>query len=375
MNNNKKGSTLVMVILIMAILSVLGTALLGVSINENRFAIKEHDYQQAYYIARAGAEATAEYLNKHYLSPTELEAYLNGSTTTNPATSFGGGSFRVSLMNASNSDNLIVQSTGIYKGIERNVSVSLLERELFDTSIIVKDKLYINNGNNEIYGDIGHINPYTDSIIFGNNVDDDTINGDVFQVYGVFPEVIVPYKETPTPGAIWTGTINENNKATDPFYDKNLGTLDLGNSNFNIIMNNDGINDEEDAMELVFDALINQSNSLVTISGNGLLLIYINDLADFKGEFVLKDTAKVVLMVNGNGTVTLKTGSTLSNLYIYAPDANVAIKANYIVLGSIIANTVDLASGSEVHFKGDVGLFPSELGIYMQSFDINQWSD
>ncbi len=68
MKNNEQGSILVMVILIIAVLSILGTAFLTLSVDENKFAIKEHDYQQTYYIARAGAEATAIYMEKTTLT-------------------------------------------------------------------------------------------------------------------------------------------------------------------------------------------------------------------------------------------------------------------------------------------------------------------
>jgi hypothetical protein len=100
MKVNNKGSTLVMLVLILAILSVLGTSLLSISVNENKLAIKEHDYQQAYYIARAGAEATAKYLSNNHIGIASLNSLISTSQTDltdKDATDFGGGNFKVSL--------------------------------------------------------------------------------------------------------------------------------------------------------------------------------------------------------------------------------------------------------------------------------------
>jgi len=54
---NRKGSTLVLSLIVFAVLIVFGTFLLGFMVNENKMSLNHQGKIQAYYIARAGAEA------------------------------------------------------------------------------------------------------------------------------------------------------------------------------------------------------------------------------------------------------------------------------------------------------------------------------
>jgi flagellar basal body-associated protein FliL len=60
--DSQQGSTMVMVLMVMVVLLILGTALISTSVAENRFVVKNEDRIQAYYIARTGAQAVAEYI-------------------------------------------------------------------------------------------------------------------------------------------------------------------------------------------------------------------------------------------------------------------------------------------------------------------------
>ncbi|HZX47076.1 MAG TPA: pilus assembly PilX N-terminal domain-containing protein [Clostridia bacterium] len=56
MTGNRKGSALVMVMLFTFVITLLGTAILGVAINEYRMEAAHRDSVKAYYLAEAGLE-------------------------------------------------------------------------------------------------------------------------------------------------------------------------------------------------------------------------------------------------------------------------------------------------------------------------------
>lgn len=62
MLNNKKGSTLAMLIVIIAILSVLSLTVLKISLTDNLQYVQQDKKMQSYYLAKAGADIVAEHL-------------------------------------------------------------------------------------------------------------------------------------------------------------------------------------------------------------------------------------------------------------------------------------------------------------------------
>jgi hypothetical protein len=69
MVNNRKGSALVMVMIYSLVLTILGTAILGVAINEYRMEAAHRNVVKAYYLAEAGME-------KAIYEITEMESIL-----------------------------------------------------------------------------------------------------------------------------------------------------------------------------------------------------------------------------------------------------------------------------------------------------------
>lgn len=384
MLKNNRGSTLVMLLLMLAVLSMLGIALLNTSINENRYAIKEHDFQQTYYIARAGAEATADYMFYNYLSTSQLNLYLSKSSndeTNKLSTDFAGGSFKVSMFRTLSLDKqLVIESIGDYKGLSRNVRIALEEKNLFDSAVIALNEINIENpSNNNIYGDIATIGDPTQKIIlknmdFEDNIDDiltdsrdpnDIITHDYHQISGNFPEVDVPNANSALPEDVALLPSAEVTYNDGIYSDKYIGDLNLGSDNLTV-------NTLGHDMFLIFDNL-KGNNSTITIGGGGTLEIYVNDMKDFKGDIVIYDDSQVVILANGSGEINYKTGSSSASLYIYAPEATVNISANYLVIGSIIANNVNLKSSGDIEFNSTTGDFPSNVSIDMHSYKILEW--
>jgi hypothetical protein len=159
MPKNNQGSTLVMLILVFAVMSIIGIALMNASVNENRHAILEHDYQQAYSIARAGAVATADYFYHHVMSSDDLSDYIadpDGDYNDKAETPFGGGSFKVSLFNTDGKPTQkIIRSEGSYNGINKTVEIAIIQLSAFNSAITARSSIEIKNPSNvNILGDI-----------------------------------------------------------------------------------------------------------------------------------------------------------------------------------------------------------------------------
>lgn len=71
---NRKGSTLVMTLIVFLILMIFASFILGFMVTENKQAIHHQNKTQAYYIARGGAETVEAALIR------QLDSY--GSNTT-----------------------------------------------------------------------------------------------------------------------------------------------------------------------------------------------------------------------------------------------------------------------------------------------------
>ncbi|MBB6216602.1 Tfp pilus assembly protein FimT [Anaerosolibacter carboniphilus] len=83
--NNDRGSTLSFVIVIIAVLTVLGGALLSAAVAEAKQVGHEEKKIKAYYIARSGADATAQYIISNQSNEDKLEGIIGHTGTGNLA--------------------------------------------------------------------------------------------------------------------------------------------------------------------------------------------------------------------------------------------------------------------------------------------------
>jgi hypothetical protein len=394
---NNYGSTILMVILIMAVMSILGIAIMNVSVDDNKYAIKEHDIQQAYYIARAGAEATATYLFDNYTSTSSIDSYIAESyddiNNKDIPTIFGGGIFKTSLLK-NDSDEYFIQSTGIFNDAQKTVNLGIEELSLFRSAVIVKEDLTISNPNNDLYGSA--------AIILDDDISDDTaenhiilkssstldqieegyyeLNSDPFKLMEIPDEVDYLVMADGNILSDINFTHHNNKYFTSPLVDGDPTPLNRLSTNVNINI----YNAAEENMILAIYNLRDTTNKNININkvdefGNdvtdsGSLYLYINSMEAFKGNINVNTAAKVVIIVcSSGGTINLKTGSTESNAYIYAPESDVLLKAGFVVNGSIVAKNVTLESGADVSFSKETGLYPSDFDFGVMSFEITDW--
>lgn len=376
------GSVLVMVILIAAVLAILGVTSLSFSVNENKYAVKEHEYQQAYYIARGGAEAVASYLYNNQHTVPELNEMLSKTTddlNNKDATSFGGGTFKTSIMGG-DSTNLLIESKGSYKGIEREVKVLLNRQDLFDdnAALVLDNKL-----------------TFSDGFVTGNLLADETATVEIRQqatLYGEtlfkdldfespvknpFPYVL-PFEEM---GLVQNSAYDY--IATDPltlssegeYEDHYIGNLTMGNNDLTFSLSSD--------MDLYFNNL--SAGGKLTVTGSGKLTLYVKEVDDFRCEINTSENALLLIVVYKEsedeipaGTLIIKTGNSgAENLYIFAPENTVDLSASTKIKGAIIADTISMGSGQTyvTFVKPIYDIYTDEIGFNKYTYEIAEWME
>ncbi|SHI69330.1 PilX N-terminal [Dethiosulfatibacter aminovorans DSM 17477] len=413
MIRNEKGSTMVMLILILAILSLFGIVLMNTSVNENRNAIKEHDYQQAYFYARAGAAATADYFYRNPKSKDELEDdYLLGEgddLLENKPTVYGNGSFVVGVMPTGTTD-LIVKSVGTYNGIDKTV-MALLERDPpfgNDAAIVVDNELVFDDGvvtGKMIIDSDGEYSIKRPQVDYDeNNISRKYLDYEVYVVdespesYDLvadanFDVKILNQKLTGMDKKEDIFTANDDlefdcrNVGTgseELYVGTYLGNVNFGNKNLTFKINNNGV---DNVPELYFQHLYGAGS--IDLEGSGKIIIrlqsaYITcDILSHEDDGMFLVTTYKDIDPNEwrnyeDGEIVIKTGDQgAENLFIFAPDKSVYIEASGGLHGAIIADYVEITSDkSHVHYEvPPYSISGEEIGNEKYTYSVKTWTE
>lgn len=381
---NKKGSALLSVMIMTAILTVFGLLLLNVSLAETKYAVFVENNSQAHYIARAGADAMAAYLIKN---PDELGNVIADSPGTG---TIAGGDFTVAVSSMPNGQ-VFIYSEAVYENAPK-ASVSLVmnrsfggfEHALFsDGSLDFGNnaKMYgnvgtnasagVNWGNNELYGNM-FFGPDTDenstmykdftdpkkTIIKGSNngvfILDEKLPFPEIDENDFPPRIISERIQLPNPPA---------RVLSDGFYsDINSSVIFDTGSGSKLMVRVDNID--------------LSGNSVVTVTGDegngGELHLLVTGSISMGGSsrIVSNNGAKVFIYYTGTNAVDMR-GTVNFYGIIYAPKAHVDWRGggNGYVYGSIIANQISLGNSSNVfvEYTGGfdyMGLAINNIAIY-----------
>lgn len=137
---NRKGSTLVLTMMIFLVLMILSTFVLKLMVTENKQSIHHQNKMQAYYIARGGAEAVeAAILGMNGEDVKSLEKELDDSDKVDvDEIDIDGDKANVTV--SKDGDNLVVKSTGYVRDVSEEV-----------TKVLIKDEFYKDVENVAIY--------------------------------------------------------------------------------------------------------------------------------------------------------------------------------------------------------------------------------
>lgn len=322
---DENGAGLIMVLVVMMVLSILGVAILNVSLAEVRFSENQEDKLQAYYIARAGAQSVAELI----IQQQDLDdfKFVSGTSSSN-VVNYAGGSFQVNVKDEG-SKKYTIESVGTFGTINQTVNVQLTENStIFDHAITGLDGISSNNAAShaDITGTVGML---TGSTITGSHFEiNPPVGVDDVTYYDptalVIPEIIVPLDSDPNVQVIGgSGVITS--------------SMTIALSNNEIYIKAKGIN---------------LKNDDITVTGKGVLHLFVDGNVDFdKSKVDIKDNAtKVYLYSLKDETAPIETrtlhfngfNSTLGEFVVYAPYSIVYFDTGQSVsfTGSVIAKQV-----------------------------------
>jgi hypothetical protein len=330
------GSVLVMTLVITLVLMILGTVVLNMSLAENKFAIKQEDKLQAYYIARSGAQSIAEYM---VLDNHGDAKNIVGTSVAN--TSIGGGSFTVNVAQDPLNSNVInVVSTATYKNTTQKAKLNVYKTStgvggLYNYAIVAKNNITSPNSagsGTTITGGIATING---SITLAGHVN-----------YGSATEnalIMLPEVEIPP--------ISELNQQ----FGKIDNPLTLPVSGHLPKSTTDGIN-EYNYYATGID-LKNELISVVDTTGvtpvgskpNVVVHLYVEGDINIETNaiFNVADHTMLYIYVKGVHTVKLSGNGAQNNVFIYAPDSDIIwnnAQTSGLIFGGLVGNNVTITN-------------------------------
>lgn len=358
MKNSNKGAALATVLIVLVVMSVLGSGLLTMSLGETKFAAYDEKRLQAYYVARAGAEAAANLLS------TGANDDLIDRTEAN--TNFNPGSFSVKIdkktILGSLTTEALIKSNGTVGNVTQKVNLILKKKKVLDGAVYVKNNMNLKN-NTDIYGDVIVA---SGGSITGNtgNIHGSVTTGDL-EVY--------PTPTPPVPAGIDDLNITSNLTLPSPSY-----PIPCTYRNINISSSTTLTVNLPGDTYIVADS-ITANNSSIQVNGTGILTVYTR-VFTFKGNVLAGPNAKVIFKIYGSSpsvSVDLSTGSSIFQGMIYGPGVDMSISANTQLNGFIVANNINMSSGGSVtqDTSDNKVYYPEDLGLSSRGYSKFKWAD
>jgi type II secretory pathway pseudopilin PulG len=355
----QKGMALVLVIIIMAVLTILGVALLELSVSEARFTARQDRRMQAYYLAKSGVDIVSSYILKN---PKETKDILD-APTSNPNNELGNGTFTVDVTEGDVSGEIKVKGKGTVGDVD-NTSTLVMRKlslsDIIDKALYTDEPLDITNM--KISGDIqsGGKITYKDK---GNNAFNDSAyeySSRTIQFVNLFPTnpALVKTVDKDNPYTI-TSDENYNVITID-----NQGILTITTGGRDIIL---GVNTFNITGTLNIDA-----------SGGGSVRIYVNNSMTVYTSGLINNAfpKNLFIYLKQGSTFIIQANMTL-NGYIIGPDATVEFQSDGSVVNGAVYSDLVRKNGSSNIPNGTVNYVPLQAGTYpegdMAEYRIVRW--
>ena len=329
---NNKGSALILVILIMMVLTILGTSFLFISVSENKFVQMQERKMKAYYVARSGADALAQYI---ILNPLRTEELVNMTDVASSDFATGDiediGSFEIDVVDQSNNNTIIkLASEGNVMGTVQAANVYLY---MMTSSLVFDKAIYTNSdldiSNMKVTGDISSKGKITYKAGDSNN----SYHGIAYPfTTRILPEPVFP---NPTlvsnvPIKIEDGELSINDSSTyDEITVTKNGTM--------------SINAYNKVVKVVIDKLTIDESLSINTPDNGRVELYINELITITNKGVINNSgysSNLFIYLKKDSLLDMQAGKVL-NGYIYGPYATVYVQSEWSVInGAVISNIV-----------------------------------
>lgn len=394
MVKNRRGSLMALTIILFAIINVLGTAILSLSVNESKQAINHQNKTQAHYIARAGAEAVDAIISD--LNDDELERLISdldrGEVAVNDIDINGN---KVNVLLNRNEDRLIIESkaktrdtedtvTKVLKIVEESISqeIALDYGMFFGENLEITDALEFFNKNKDL------IIATSKETFEGEQVIKERVETGLRREY--------PLLELPDIPTI-------RNKS----YQTNISVLDESTDfqNSNIKFDGLTVDTRDGNVDIIVNTLAFLGNHEIEILGDGEVRIFVKNGIDFSGVndinkngdpsrleiyyyayslqlsdnlhiwaniYAYKDShnRSTIIDVSGNSHITgsifhsgenglIRISGNIKGIdgIIYAPQSKVEWSGNGEIDNGIIASDIKISGLPKVYNKGTVN-FP-----------------
>ena len=340
---NNKGSSLVMVMIVSAVLIIFAVTLGSISITETKQVIYQEKKTQAYYIARSAAESAATWITndtEEALSILGEEPFNHKSDNTN---FFDVGKFNFEI--SGTMDKLNIKATGIVengqgKYIEDDITL-VLDGEKKTKGTVIETAVY----SESTFNVDNQLTLKNDLTIVADSVNIKKINGD----YNV--------NEVKASNRYKSSNIPKEPNNIDQYFPY----IDLKNEAFTITVNSNHKN-------VVIENLKLNNNSSIEVEGNGVLNLFINDIEESNNvnnfKIIPKENEDVKIQVYFNNTslafknnieivgnvytnaqsINFKNNTVIHGV-IFAPHANIDFQNNLDMEGAIVADFVNIKKG------------------------------
>ncbi len=344
---NEKGAAMPLVLIIMVVLLLLGTALWFYSMNDLRQVAHAENKVRAYYVARAGAESLARHIK---LNPAIIEDILkddeeNFSELITLETEYLGtaGEMKVTLKKL-DSEKYEIIGTGITNGVQQSVSIILQVTPFPGDAVVITtgSQLVDFHQNMTVNGSVvagGNIN-------LPNNYDLDEYNAipNFSFPEDYFKRVVVP----DDPDEYWASR----SLGTGPPSGRTLTIpagkhYEIGNLSMNIQGKIIFETHEDAPTILVVDNLNIISGGTLEIVGDGSVDIYIRQTANMLTPNIIQPpNAQLNFFLAEGAEMTLNGNVTFDGL-LYGPyNTHVKMQSNGTFNGAMIVETLSGMGGN-----------------------------
>jgi type II secretory pathway pseudopilin PulG len=400
---NEKGIALVVVLLVLAVVSIMGVTVLGLSINSLKESSTESNYQSTYYIAESGATYELNNLSSSILQEynssndgltffNKVEANFKTITYTDFESNGGQQPSTVITVTKKNDDNAnsattrdyTITSIGTIGNSSRTVTQTFHLNWIpkndvnipSDTSVFVKTLISLDRGAT-ISGAIGTNSSLPNQILLnggsrlignnniyvgptgGSNVVNKAVTNPIIPISAVKGFVLPPFPEIPTYPTLPDQKTTDS-KGKKIYYLINNGALQVVDyvwNNYTLDMTN---------QDLSFSSLEIDDNYQLNIDvGNSNRNLVVKDLNIPNGNIKILGTGTLTIYVTGNITMgsgsIINMGQNVNQLNIYLTGSGsvsspktLTLTGSQKIYGSLYAEDANIDFGNGSGFQGNI---------------------
>ncbi|MCJ7730402.1 MAG: hypothetical protein MUO27_11075 [Sedimentisphaerales bacterium] len=380
-DNRIRGSTLALVMLLVAISSVIGVALLSMGMQQRIFAVRTG----AEIEARCAADAAMT--EAYFVMEQKLAAKaLSGTNPSLPqvtdsalANCDATYSYKITASSIKAATNYQIEAVGKCGGAEKKVTATIGFGGPFEYAVFVKDNMVLKPGttvDGYNYGtgpktlQVGTNSINSDKIILGKGV---TINGDVVVGVGGNPDAVIEAKDGATITGKTYATSEENqlpavtvptSLASMPSKGAITGaeTITTSGKYDSISVGQGKIITINGPVTLYVTGAVNLSNSaelqIDTTNPQACLTLYLGGEFNTKNGGIINNLTMDAkkLKIYGLNTCSNINMATEGTFYgaIYAPNTGVNLKSAVEIYGSVVASQINQSSSANIHYDASL---------------------